>query len=90
MMAPKGGTPKLKDAKDAKVLKDGAAAMPREEVVRMLNDLRYNSSAKCHAEDAWTNQCAKALQVYKGLSSDKKREFLKASLGGERRKLKAS
>ena len=90
MMAPKGGKPKLKDAKDAKVLKDGAAAMPREEVVSVLNDLRYNSSAKCKAGDAWKNQCAKALQVYKGLSNDKKHEFLKASLGAERRRLEAS
>ena len=90
MMAPKGGTQKLKDAKDAKVLKDGAAAMPREEVVRMLNDLRYNSSAKCKAEDAWKNQCAKALQVYKGLRNDKKHDFLKASIGAERRELKAN
>ena len=87
-MAPKGeGEPTVKDTK---VLKDGAAAMPREEVVRMLNDLRYNSSATCKAEDAWKNQCAKALQVYKGLSNDKQHEFLKASLGAERRMLKAS
>ena len=90
MMAPKGGKQKLKDAKDAKVLKDGAAAMPREEVVRMLNDLRDNNSAKCNAEDAWKNQCAKALQVYKGLSNGKKHELLKASRGSERRMLNAS
>ena len=71
------------------MLADGALAMPREEVVRMLNDLRYSSSAKCKAEDAWRNQCAKALQVYKGLTNDKKHDILKASIGAERRELKA-
>ena len=56
----------------------------------MLNDLRYNNSAKCKAEDAWTNQRAKAPQVYKGLSNGKQHSSLKASLGAERRRLKAS
>jgi hypothetical protein len=47
----------------------------------MLNDLRYNSSVACKAEESGGSQRAKALLVYKGLHNDKKHDFVKASLG---------
>ena len=84
-MAPKEGKQKVKAPK---LLKDGANTLPKDEVVRMLNDLRYNSSEKCRAEESWKNQCAKALQVYKGLNNDKKHDFLKAFLGAGSRRWK--
>eukprot|EP00974_Lingulodinium_polyedra_P097859 9486627-Lingulodinium_polyedra.AAC.1 len=74
-MAPKVKAAKTEPGVRTKIEKD---VMPKDEVTRMLNDLRYQASNKCRNTPEFKNQAAHALELYRSLKGPKKHEFLKA------------
>eukprot|EP00974_Lingulodinium_polyedra_P036982 3547687-Lingulodinium_polyedra.AAC.1 len=68
-MAPKSKAAVAKKERgvSAKIEKTGRDSMPKDEVARMLNDLRYQASAGSKSAVEFKNQAARAMDIYRFL-----------------------